>query len=596
MIKMIKRFTINDWLLILLALVFITGGVFMDISIPQHLGNITNIVNGQVAGTVSDVWREGGMMMAFTIGSVLCTVVVSYCGAKVSTAHAKTLRKDIYEQVGDFAVTDVKRFSIASLITRATNDIDIVRMFMALAIIMLIRVPILIIWTLFRIQSVQIEMIMIMVVALAAILVLVLFLVLVALPRFKKIRENTDKLNLVARENLTGMRVVRAYNAEEFHGKKYNKVNKDLAKDGLFVNSVMGLLSPYITLVFSGMSVALFWVVSFLIHNGSVPLAESGIFFGETMMFMQYSFQILGAVMMLIMILTMLPQTVVAVKRINEVLDTKPMIKDRTNKYVGLKEMFNQEGTIKYENVEFMYPGANDYVLKDINLEIKRGSSVAFIGSTGCGKSSLINLIPKIAFPSNGKVYIGGQDLKEVMLEEINDLVGYVSQTATLFTGTIKENVNFGLVGGQGISDESIQKALKTAQALEFVDSLEEGLDAKVEQRGKNFSGGQKQRLSIARILARNPEIILFDDTFSALDYKTDLALREAIKQEYSDITTLIVAQRIGTIRNCDCIYVMDKGRIVGQGKHEDLIKNCNVYQEIAKSQLSEAEMLKEVA
>jgi len=594
MIKMFRRLKKKDWLLMLVALIFIVGGVWMDLSIPTHLGNITNIVTNRVPGTIGDVWIEGLFMMLFTVGSVASMIVIAFCAAKISSSHAMTLRKDVYERVGDFAVTDVKKFSIASLITRGTSDIDIVRVFIAMFVQMIIRVPILAIWVLFRIQGTNLSIMMVMVAGLLAIILMAFFVVVFCLPRFKRIRENTDRLNLVARENLTGMRVVRAYNAKDYHETKYNDVNHKLARDNLFINNVMGLLFPYITIIFSGLSVALFWVGSYLIDSNAVNIMENPYFFGEIVVFMQYAFQVLGAIMMLIFVLTLLPSTIVAVKRLNEVLDTKPMIRDRTDQNVGLKEAFDENATITFEEVEFKYPQATDYVLKDINLSVKKGQTVAFIGSTGCGKSSLINLIPKIAFPSSGKVYIGGIDLKEARLEEINDLVGYVQQSATLFTGTIRENLGFGLIEGQMPNDESIEKALKVAQAYDFVTEMGEGLDSKVEQRGKNFSGGQKQRLSIARILARNPEIILFDDTFSALDYKTDLALREAIKAEYKGMTMLIVAQRIGTIRNADCIYVMDKGRIVGKGKHDALLKTCEVYQQIAASQLSEEELAKE--
>lgn len=591
MFRLIKLLGWKDLGYFAVALVFIVLGVWLDLSIPRYLGEITDLVTRErvypeAAATVGDVWAAGLKMLGFAVGSMLTAFVVAWAGALFSSSLSAKMRKAIYERVGDYSAAEIKKFSVASLITRSTSDVTQVRTFLAFGIQTLIRVPIIAVWAILRMTDVSWELSLVTAVAVASIGLVAFMIILLCLPKFKKVQELTDKLNLESRENLTGIRVVRAYNAQKFEQEKFGKTNDNLAKTNLFMNRVMGLAWPFIGLVFSLLAVAIYWVGSYMIDSNRVDDAPR--FFADVMVFSQYSFQIVGAFVMMIFVLTMMPGAIVSSRRINEVLKTEPTITDCFATGSGLNDT---DGTIKFNNVNYKYPGAEKNVLSDINIEIKRGTTAAFIGSTGCGKSTLVNLLPRIADPTNGSVTIGGIDIHDITLNELNDFVGYVPQQATLFSGTIKENIAFGLVDGKQVSDEQIEKALKTAQAWDFVSKLDDGINSKVEQRGKNFSGGQKQRLSIARIIARDPKVYIFDDTFSALDYKTDRVLRDALKKATKDATVLIVAQRIGTIRNADQIFVMDKGKIVSSGKHDDLLKKCQVYKQIAMSQLSEEEL-----
>ena len=596
MFKLLRLFGWKDWGLVIVALVFIVAGVWMDLSVPRYLGEITDLVtNPYREASIGEVWIQGAYMMAFAVGSMLTAFIVAWAGALISSSHSAKMRKALYEQVGDYSSAEIKKFSVASLITRSTNDVNQVRMFIAFAIQMLIRIPIIVVWAIVRMTTTSWELPLVTGIAVLSIAIVGVIILFLCLPKFKKLQEYTDKLNLVSRENLTGIRVVRAYNAEEFEQKKFDKTNDDLVKTNLFMNRAMGVIWPFVTLLFSVVTVAIYWVGSWLINAGRVDDGQA--FFADIMVFSQYSMQIIFAFLIMIFVFTLLPGAIVSSRRINEVLQTKSTVIDEVKADKSLQDAFNDDPTIRFNNVNFAYEGAQENVLTDINVTIKRGQTVAFIGSTGCGKSTLVNLLSRIADPTQGNVTIGGVDIHDVKMQELNDFVGHVPQTATLFSGTIKDNIAFGTVQDKQPSDEQIKRALKIAQAWDFVSKLNKDdeagdcLDAKVEQRGKNFSGGQKQRLSIARIIARDPRVYVFDDTFSALDYKTDLKLRDALRKATKDATVLIVAQRIGTIRNADQIYVLDKGRVVSSGTHEELLKKCSVYKEIAKSQLSEEEI-----
>ena len=590
MLRLIRLFGRREWALLGVALIFTVTGVWMDLSIPPYLGSITYIVTTG-DGTIAEIWEQGSYMVAFAIGSLLTAVVVAWAGAMLSSGFSAKMRKAVYEQVGDFSNADVKKFSVSSLITRCTNDITQVRMFISIAILIMMRVPIIIVWAIMKMVDVSTELSIITAVAVGSIALMTILIVIIVLPRFKRIQENTDKLNLESRENLTGIRVVRAYNAENFEQKKFGRTNEALARDNLFLNRAMGVAMPFIMLVLSTLTVAIYWAASRMIDGGHVDIMAAQGFFADTVVFLQYSFLIVGSFIMMIMVFMMLPGALVSAKRINEVLKTKPTIVDDVKSNTSLNDAFSQDGTIRFNAVSYKYRGAEENVLSDVNIEIKRGQTAAFIGSTGCGKSTLVNLISRIADPTSGDVTIGGVNVRDVSLKELNDFVGYTPQTATLFGGTIKENVALGRAEGKDVSDEEIEKALKVAQAWDFVSELNEGINATVEQNGKNFSGGQKQRLSIARTVARQPRVFIFDDTFSALDYKTDRALRAELKKETKDATVIIVAQRIGTIRSADIIFVMERGRIVSAGKHEELLKTCEVYKQIARSQLGEEEL-----
>ena len=591
MFKLFGLFSRRDWILLATAVIFIVAGVWMDLAIPGYLGEITDLVTNPLRdGTLGEVWTQGAYMLAFAIGSMLTSFIVAWAGALISSNHSARIRRAIYTRVGEFSQNEIKKFSIASLITRSTNDVTQVRMFVAMAIQMMLYAPILAVWAIIRMTNTSWELSLVTGIAVLSIIIVPVIIVIFCVPRFKKIQKATDRLNQVARENLTGIRVVRAYNAEEFEQEKFEQVNTELARNNLFVNRLMGIAWPFMALVLSVVVVAIYWVGSWIIASGNV--GDSQRFFGDIMVFSQYSIQILWAFLMLIWILTLLPRTIVSAKRINEILATQSTIVNPENPVSGLGEAFDRDGTIEFSQVNFKYPGAEENVLSDINLKIKRGQTVAFIGGTGCGKSTLVNHLPRIFDPTCGKITIGGICIRDVRLLELNDFVGYIPQTAVLFGGTIRDNIAFGTIdGGREITDEEVERALRVSQSWDFVSKLDDGVNSRMDQQGKNFSGGQKQRLSIARVVARNPRIYVFDDTFSALDFKTDKKLRAALKKETGDATVIIVAQRIGTIRTADQIFVMDKGRIVGSGKHDELMKNCEVYRQIAQSQLSEEEL-----
>ncbi|MCL2371742.1 ABC transporter ATP-binding protein/permease [Candidatus Saccharibacteria bacterium] len=589
MIRLLRYLGPKEWLLLLIAVIFIVIGVWLDLSIPYHLGEITNIVTMEDYGTMQQIWEHGGWMLGLAISSMATSFVVAWAACILSAKHSAKMRKAVYERVGDYSSAEIKKFSVASLITRSTNDITQVQMFVAIFIQTMIMVPIIAVWAVSRMMELNMDLAPVTAGAIILVAVLAIIITIICLPKFKRIQTLTDRLSLVSRENLTGIRVVRAYNAERFEEAKFDQTNTKLARTNLFVSATMGLAGPFFAVIFSGFIVALFWLGAYLMSEGRVE--DPAGFFGDIMMFMQYSFYVLGTFVMMIWVLTMLPGALVSAKRINEVLRTEPTVNDEVADQVGLIEAFKQDGRVEFDAVNYKYPGADENVLENIDFTIKRGETVAFIGSTGCGKSTLVNLLARIADPTFGKIKIGGIDIHSIKQEELHDLVGFVPQTATLFSGTIKENIAFGTVEGKKASKKQIEQALKTAQAWDFVSKLDKGLDSKVEQRGKNFSGGQRQRLSIARVLARQPQILIFDDTFSALDYRTDRKLREALRKDIEGATVIIVAQRIGTIRNADQIFVLDKGEIVGRGKHEELLKSCEIYQQIAASQLSEEEL-----
>jgi len=595
-------FSKRDWLLLVVAAGFIVLGVWMDLEIPRYLHRITLLVI-EPGGTMGQVWVQGGYMLAFAFGSMATAFIIAWIGALVSSNHAQILRAKLFSKVGEFSAAELKKFSVPSLITRGTNDVTQVRTFTAMAVQMLVRAPVMAVWAILRISGTSWQLSLVAFIAVALLMIVLTFIIIIALPRFNRIQKLTDKMNQVTRENLTGMRVVRAYNAQGFEQEKFEGVNKKLYRDNLVVNRCMGVFWPFISLLMSTLVVAIYWVGSSIIGGHPNP----SVFIADMMVFSQYSGQVIFAFMIMVMVLVFFPRTAVSARRINEVLRTEVSIVSPTgNNAVGLDLVdVPANKFLSFENVSFSYPGAQKPVLRDISLTIEKGQTVAFIGGTGSGKSTLVNLVPRIYDTTQGQITLGETCIRDMTLDELNSAVGYIPQTATLFTGTIRDNIALGDVLDKGEivtpSDEDVKEALKMAQAWKFVEKLgtEETswLDAPVSQGGKNFSGGQKQRLAIARILARKPKILIFDDTFSALDYKTDTALRSALKkarakQSAADAqTTLIVAQRIGTIRDCDKIFVLDKGRIVGSGTHEELMKNCDVYIEIAKSQLSKEEL-----
>lgn len=574
----------TDWLLAAVCLVFIALQVWLDLKTPDYMAEITTLV--QTAGsTMGEILSAGGMMLLCSLGSLAASVVTAICAARIAATLGATLRGRLFSKVQSFSMEEIGRFSTASLITRSTNDVTQIQMLIVLGLQMLLRAPIMAMFAIYKIAGKQWEWTLATAVAVVVLLVVVGVCLLLATPKFRRMQKLTDDLNRVTRENLTGLRVVRAYNAEDYQETKFAQANAALTGNQLFAQRTLAFLLPSIQLVMSGLSLAIYWIGGVLIDQAGMQAKLT--LFSDMMVFSQYAIQVVMAFMMLVMIFMILPRASVAAHRIGEVLHTHPTILDGTQASGDPA----CPGQVEFRNVSFRYPDAEEYVLKDISFTAKRGETVAIIGSTGCGKSTVVNLIPRFYDATEGQVLVDGVDVREYDQRSLRNKIGYVSQKATLFTGTIASNVAYGDNGEAPPSPADVQAAVATAQAEDFVTHMEGGYEGYVAQGGANLSGGQKQRLSIARAIARKPEILLFDDAFSALDYKTDRVLRSALDQACQNTTRIIVAQRIGTIRDADQIIVLDDGQIAGIGKHQDLMQTCGVYQQIALSQLSKEEL-----
>ena len=574
----------TDWLLAAVCLAFIVVQVWLDLKTPDYMAEITTLV--QTAGsTMGEILSAGGMMLLCSLGSLAASVVTAICAARIAATLGATLRGRLFSKVQSFSMEEIGRFSTASLITRSTNDVTQIQMLIVLGLQMLLRAPIMAVFAIYKIAGKQWEWTLATAVAVVVLLVVVGVCLLLATPKFRRMQKLTDDLNRVTRENLTGLRVVRAYNAEDYQETKFAQANAALTGNQLFAQRTLAFLLPSIQLVMSGLSLAIYWIGGVLIDQAGMQTKLT--LFSDMMVFSQYAIQVVMAFMMLVMIFMILPRASVAAHRIGEVLHTHPTILDGTQASGDPA----CPGQVEFRNVSFRYPDAEEYVLKDISFTAKRGETVAIIGSTGCGKSTVVNLIPRFYDATEGQVLVDGVDVREYDQRSLRNKIGYVSQKATLFTGTIASNVAYGDNGEAPPSPADVQAAVSTAQAEDFVTHLEGGYEGYVAQGGANLSGGQKQRLSIARAIARKPEILLFDDAFSALDYKTDRVLRSALDQTCQNTTRIIVAQRIGTIRDADQIIVLDDGQIAGIGKHQDLMQTCGVYQQIALSQLSKEEL-----
>ncbi len=574
----------TDWLLAAVCLVFIALQVWLDLKTPDYMAEITTLV--QTAGsTMGEILSAGGMMLLCSLGSLAASVVTAICAARIAATLGATLRGRLFSKVQSFSMEEIGRFSTASLITRSTNDVTQIQMLIVLGLQMLLRAPIMAVFAIYKIAGKQWEWTLATAVAVVVLLVVGGVCLLLATPKFRRMQKLTDDLNRVTRENLTGLRVVRAYNAEDYQETKFAQANAALTGNQLFAQRTLAFLLPSIQLVMSGLSLAIYWIGGVLIDQAGMQAKLT--LFSDMMVFSQYAIQVVMAFMMLVMIFMILPRASVAAHRIGEVLHTHPTILDGTQASGDPA----CPGQVEFRNVSFRYPDAEEYVLKDISFTAKRGETVAIIGSTGCGKSTVVNLIPRFYDATEGQVLVDGVDVREYDQRSLRNKIGYVSQKATLFTGTIASNVAYGDNGEAPPSPADVQAAVATAQAEDFVSHLEGGYEGYVAQGGANLSGGQKQRLSIARAIARKPEILLFDDAFSALDYKTDRVLRSALDQACQNTTRIIVAQRIGTIRDADQIIVLDDGQIAGIGKHQDLMQTCGVYQQIALSQLSKEEL-----
>lgn len=582
MVKVLKKLSKQDILCILAAVVFIAAQVWLDLRMPDYMTEITQLVQTE-GSEMSAILTAGGKMLLCALGSLLSAVVVSVLAARIATDFGADLRGLLFDKVQSFSMAEVGQFSTSSLITRTTNDVMQVQMLIIMGLQSLIKAPLMAGWAIIKIADKSTEWTLTTAAAVAILLVIVVVAIAVVLPKFKKLQQLTDDMNRVTRENLTGIRVVRAYNAEAYQEAKFTEANNNLTDTHLFTGRAMAFMMPSIQLVMNGLSLAIYLIGAMLIEKAA--MTDKLVLFSDMIVFTQYAMQVVMAFMLLVMLFILYPRAAVSAKRISEVLDMPLSIKDGTVSDTGMTHI----GEIEFRNVSFRYPGAEEDMLSGISFSAKKGETVAIIGSTGSGKSTLINLIPRFYDVTEGEVLVAGVNVREYSQHALRDKIGYVSQKATLFSGTVRDNIAFG--DSSKSLDHHCVDAAYTAQAAEFIDKMSEGYNSHIAQGGGNLSGGQKQRLSIARALCRNPEILIFDDSFSALDYKTDRTLRKQLNEDHAGATKVIVAQRIGTIRDADRILVLDDGRLVGNGMHSDLMQNCEVYRQIAYSQLSEEEL-----
>ena len=588
MFRLLKHLKKREWLFALCAVAFIVAQVWLDLKMPDYMNTITQIAQGGINAEtgvqyeMSDIWGNGGYMLLCAIGSMICSIITSFFVVSIAADFSARLRESLYTKVQGFSMSEINKFSTASLITRSTNDVQQVQMLITMGLQMIIKAPITAVWAITKIAGKEWQWSLAVAIAVVILLAGIITIMLLVTKKFKKMQILTDNLNQVTRENLSGIRVVRAYNAEGFQQNKFEGVNEDFTNTNLFTGRVMAFMNPLMSLVMNGISLAIYWIGAYLINAAS--MMEFAGLFGDMVVFMSYGMQIISSFMMLAMMFMIAPRSLVSARRINEVLETKELIEE--GKGVGKTV---ETGTVEFKNVYFRYPDGNENVLSDISFKVKKGDTVAFVGATGCGKSSVVNLVSRFYDVTGGEVLVDGHNVREYRKNELAKKIGYVSQKAVLFSGDIRSNIDF---GDNNADEATIEKAIDIAQSTSFVEAQQGGIDGRVAQNGTNFSGGQKQRLSIARAVAREAEIYIFDDTFSALDYKTDRELRQALKDEMQEATCLIVAQRIGTIMDADLILVLENGRVVGQGTHKELLENCPAYQEIARSQLSEEELL----
>ena len=583
MIKLFKNFKVKDYVVIFISVVLIFMQVWLDLKMPDYMSEITILVKTE-GSKMADILRNGGYMMVCAFGSLVSSIFVGYLIANLSASFSLTLRKKLFDKVLSLGLNEVNNFSTSSLITRTTNDITQIEMFVGMGLQMLIKAPITAVWAITKILNKSYVWSTLTAVSVLILLSVVISLIIIVMPKFKIVQKLIDKLNSVTRENLNGIRVIRAFNAEGFQENKFEDVNNKLTNQQLFNQKAFAIMSPMMYLVMNGLALSIYFVGAKMI-DGAL-MADKITLFGDMVVFSSYAMQVIMSFLMLAMIFMIIPRASVSASRINEVLDTNSSIINGNLKALRTNEV----GTVEFKNVSFKYPDAEEYILNNISFKANRGDVVAFIGSTGSGKSTLVNLVPRFYDATSGEVIIDGVNIKDYDLETLYNKISYVPQKAVLFNGTVKSNITYGK-SLNNISDDDIVSASKVAQAYEFISKMDDKFDSHIASGGTNISGGQKQRLSIARAIARNPEIYIFDDSFSALDYKTDSDLRHALKKRTKNATCLIVAQRIGTIMHADKIIVLDNGKCVGIGTHKELLKSCKVYKEIALSQLSEEEL-----
>ena len=583
MLKLFKNFEKKDLVIIAIVFVLVVFSVFLDLRMPEYMSKITVLVQTEDS-TMSEILKSGAHMLICAVGSLICTICVGYSTSLLSARFSRSIRRKIFAKVESFGIAEIKKFSTSSLITRTTNDVTQIEMLLSMGLQMLIKSPIMAIWALLKIIGKSAELSLVTGIGVVIIVITNLFIISIVSPRFKIIQKLTDNLNGVTRENITGIRVIHAFNAEKFEEKRFDKVNGKLTDVHLKITKTFALMDPIMNFVMHFQHIGIYIVGAFMIVNSG--MMDKITTFSNMVVFSSYGIQVIISFLMLTMIFMIYPRAQVSANRINEVLDSDVSIISGT--FDGKTD---EIGTVEFKNVSFKYPDADEYLLKNISFKADKGETIAFIGSTGSGKSTLINLIPRLYDVTDGEVLVDGINVKEYDIKSLNNKIGYISQTAFMFTGSVRDNVAYGDNGHKKPSLEKVKEAIKVAQGTDFVLKMDKSYDAHIARGGTNISGGQKQRLSIARAIARDPEIYIFDDSFSALDYQTDAKLRHELKKYTKDATSMIVAQRIGTIMNADKIIVLDKGECVGIGTHKELLKKCKVYKEIALSQLSEEEL-----
>lgn len=584
MLKLLKNFSKREWAIIVGCFCLIIGQVWLELKMPDYMSEITVLVQSE-GSQMKDILINGGYMLACAFGSLISAIITGYFISNISARFSLNIRKKLFNKVESLSMQEVKKFSTSSLITRTTNDITQVEMIISMGLQLLIKAPITAVWAITKILNKSLEWSIITAIAVAVLLTTIAILMVIVFPKFKIVQKLTDKINNVTRENLTGIRVIRAFNAEKYQEEKFEEVNNSLTNQQLFNQKVFSVLSPIMYLVMHFLTLSIYFVGANLIKDSL--MTDKLTLFGDMVVFSSYAMQVIMSFLMLAMIFMMFPRASVSASRINEVLDTKISIEDGTIS----KDVTGERGTVEFKNVSFKYPDAKEYLLRNISFKAKQGETIAFIGSTGSGKSTLINLIPRFYDATEGTVLVDGIDVKEYTQEFLHNKIGYIPQKAVMFNGTVSSNITYGDNGKAELTEEQIKKAIEVAQGREFVEKMDDQYSSHIASGGTNVSGGQKQRLAIARAIARDPEIYIFDDSFSALDYKTDAALRKALKKHTKNATSIIVAQRIGTIMNADKIIVLDNGVCVGMGTHKELLKKCKVYKQIALSQLSKEEL-----
>ena len=583
MIKLFKNLTKKEIVYAIICITLVSIHVWLELKVPDYMSSITRMVQTE-GSKMADILQQGSYMIICAFASLICSIIVGYFAARVASSFSATLRKKIFEKVGTMGIAEVKKFSTSSLITRTTNDVTQVEMLIGMGLQAMVKAPIMAVCAILKILNKGFEWSILTAICVAILLFVVATLMVIVLPRFEKVQKLIDKINGVTRENLSGIRVIRAFNAEKYQTNKFKNVNDELTNMQLFNQRCFAIMNPVMNLVMHSLTLGIYTIGANLIQKAG--MLDKITLFSNMVVFSSYGMHVIMSFLMLAMIFMMVPRAQISAKRINEVLDAEISVKDGL--YIGIPK---EQGTVEFKNVSFKYPDADEYVLKNISFKANKGETIAFIGSTGSGKSTLINLIPRFYDVTEGEVLVDGINVKEYKQENLFNKLGYIPQKAVMFTGTVTSNVSYGDNGKEEISIEKVKEAIKIAQGKDFVEQMENTYDAHIARGGTNISGGQKQRLAIARAIARNPEIYIFDDSFSALDYKTDSVLRKELKKYTKDATSMIVAQRIGTIINADKIIVLDEGECVGIGTHKELLKNCPVYKEIALSQLSKEEL-----